>query len=175
MICTAPLATCCASKVIGVGVAVDDRTDRPLAQLAADQLVGRPGGGRGGQGVDHDPAAVAADEGDVGQVEAAHLVDTLGNLEQAVLEIEQGLALQAGIDAVAGLAVEEEVVAAELPGDAAVGVADEHPLRAPDQAAFGALEVGTVGERQFRFDPPLGLDGEGAGRLGRGGFGGAGE
>ncbi len=35
-----------ASKVIGVGVAVDHRTDRPLAQLTADQFVGRPGGGR---------------------------------------------------------------------------------------------------------------------------------
>ena len=64
-----------AAEVIGVGVRVDHRDHGALAELLVDELERRRGGLLRGQRIEHDPAGVALDEADVGQIEAAHLVD----------------------------------------------------------------------------------------------------
>ena len=67
-----------AAEVVDVRVRVDDADHRPLAELLVDELERRARGFLGGQRVEHDPAGIALDEADVGQVEAAHLVDRPG-------------------------------------------------------------------------------------------------
>ncbi|MNN68297.1 hypothetical protein D3C81_1839960 [compost metagenome] len=144
-----------------MGMAVDDGLHRLPAQLLADQLVGRLGGGRRGQRVDDDPAGLALDEGDVGQIEATHLVDTVTDLVQTVLEVEQRLSLQARVDGFERLAGIEELVAAQLPGNGAVVVLDHQVFRALDQAFLDTIKVGAIAERKACLDLLLGLDGEG--------------
>lgn len=46
-----------------------------LTDMLLEQLQRGAGGLRRGQGIDHDPSRLAADERDVGEVEATYLVD----------------------------------------------------------------------------------------------------
>jgi len=55
-------------------------------------------GFRGDQGIHDDQAAIPFDDVHVGQVEAAHLVQPLGHLEQAGDIVQLCLPPQAGID-----------------------------------------------------------------------------
>ncbi len=73
-----------AAEVVDVAVGVDQRRDGPLAAMAAVERERRGGGLGGDQRVDHDHAALALDERHVRKVQAAHLVDAVGHLEQAM-------------------------------------------------------------------------------------------
>ncbi|MDZ7826061.1 MAG: hypothetical protein U5R48_08665 [Gammaproteobacteria bacterium] len=132
--------------------------------MLVDQL--QRGAGRlgGDQRVDDDPAAFAADEGDVGQVVTADLVDALGDLVQAVQLIEARLAPEGRVDAVRRLAL-DEVVGGQVPGGAAGVGGDDEGVGAGDQAPVRQLEVGVVGERQAGADLGLGCPGGGGGRF----------
>ncbi len=105
----------------------------------------------------------ALHHGEVGQIEAAHLVEAGGDLEQAGLVVQPGLAPQAGVDLGRRLLL-EEAVGVEVPDIPAPGV--RHPGRAGrcDASAGGALVIAAVGQ-----------EGEaGGGSVGRGGGGGGG-
>jgi len=75
----------------------DYRHHSLVAQMLAGKRHGRPGGSRCGQWVNQYPAAVTVDQGEIGQVETAQLVDALGNLEQTMDTIELGLPPEAGV------------------------------------------------------------------------------
>jgi hypothetical protein len=49
---------------------------------------------RGHQGVKDDPAGLAPDEGDVGEVKPADLIDARDHLVESVVVVENGLAEQ---------------------------------------------------------------------------------
>ncbi|GAA3167024.1 hypothetical protein GCM10020001_110600 [Nonomuraea salmonea] len=92
--------------------------------MAAVELE-RGGGAFGGdERVDDDDAALALDEGHVRQVEAAYLVDTLGDLEQALLGAQLRLPPEAGVRGAWAVAVEEGVRVV-VPDDLAVGRRDQ--------------------------------------------------
>src|SRR3712207_7243588 len=61
---------------------VDDRAHGPVAEVLADEVHRRPGGLRGGQGVDDDPPGVPADEGEVGEVVPPDLVQARHQLDR---------------------------------------------------------------------------------------------
>ena len=86
-----------AAEVVDVAVGVDDGDDRPVAAVRAVQRQRRGGGLGGDQRVDDDDAGVALDEADVGQVEAAHLVDALDHLVEPLLGDQRRLPPQAGV------------------------------------------------------------------------------
>jgi len=137
-----------AAVVVHVAVRVDHRAHRPLA--AVPRVEGQAGGGHlgGDERVDHDEPAIALDQRHVGDVVAAHLVETLGDLEQAVVHVEPGMAPQARIDGGRrGLLVEEAVVA-QAPHHAALRVLDLEVRQRAQQPAPGVLEVLRVAERQ---------------------------
>ena len=84
-----------AAEVVDVGMGVDDAHDRTLAELLVDEFERRPGGFLGRQRIEDDPAGIALDEANVGQIIAAHLVDLAGHdLVQAEGHVQDGLALQ---------------------------------------------------------------------------------
>ena len=72
------------AEVIGVTVGVDDAGYRTLPQRLVGECQGRGGGFAGGQRIDDNPAALAANQRHNRQVVAAHLVDAVHHLEQAV-------------------------------------------------------------------------------------------
>ena len=55
--------------------------DPPIAHLGAEELQRLL---RGISAVHDDPAVLAADEGDIGNIVAAHLIDAVGDLKKAV-------------------------------------------------------------------------------------------
>jgi len=113
-------------------------------------------GGRllSGAGIDHDPARLALDERDVGQVEATQLPDAIAHLEQAHVVVEQGLTPQAGVDGGRRRPL-DEVEGREIPDHPAFGILDLAGGRG-DEAALGIREGGRIGQ---------------IGRLGNGGVG----
>ena len=107
-----------AAEVIDVGMRIDDADNRPLAEFFVDELECRAGGFLGRQRVEHDPAGIALDEGDVGEVEAAHLIDLARHhFVETVGHIQHGLALQRGVNALEVLALQQPLVAAHVPGN----------------------------------------------------------
>ncbi|MNM79910.1 hypothetical protein D3C81_918580 [compost metagenome] len=162
-----------AAEVVGVGVAVEHRDHRALAQVLIGQVERSPGRFRREQRVEDDPAAVALDEGDVGDVVAAHLVDAVGDLEQAVLHVQLGVAPQAGVDRVRCLLVraDETRVAGHVPDHPAIGVLDGQCVGFGDEAAPGVLEIALVVERQALQHRRIGGLGRLGGRLGGNGVG----
>ena len=134
-----------ASEVVDVGVGVDDRRHRPLAAVGPVEREGRRRRLLGDEGIDDDDAVIALDEGHVREVEAAHLVDALGHLVEAVAGVELPLAPQARVGRF-GAGPLQEGPAVHVPDPAPVGVTDRHGLDAGDEAPIGVLEIGPVVE-----------------------------
>jgi hypothetical protein len=130
-------------------VRVHHTHDRPFAELLVHELERRPRRLLCGQRIEDDPAGIALDEADVGQVVAAHLVDApRHDFVQAVGHIEDGLAQQRRVDGIEVLVLQQPAVAAHVPGYLA-GIG--HDLRVGwlgDEAFLGFLEVAPVLERQ---------------------------
>ena len=137
-----------ATKVVGVGMRVHDRDHRSLAELLVDELQRRPGGLLRGERIEDDPAGVALDEADVGEVEPTDLVDAGDDLVQAVGHVQDGLALQRGMDAVEVLPFQQEIVSAHVPGDVPGVGHDLLEARRSDEAAVVLREVVPVREGQ---------------------------
>ena len=86
-----------AAEVIGVGVREDQRGDRPVAKLLAREGHRRGRALSAGEGIDHDPPGCPLDQRDVGDIEAAQLVDAVGHLEQPDLRVEYRVPPEAGV------------------------------------------------------------------------------
>ena len=138
-----------AAEVVDVAVAVDDADHGPLAAVLPVQRERRRSGLRRDEGVDDEHARVALHEGDVGEVEAAHLVDAGDDLEQAVDRVQLRLAPEAGVGGFRHRALEEGAVGLVVPDDAAVGIVDDARVDPPDEAASGVVEVLGVVEGQL--------------------------
>jgi len=69
-------------------------TGRPSPTCSWNQLPRRARRLRGHQGVKDDPAGLAPDEGDVGEVKPADLIDARDHLVESVVVVENGLAEQ---------------------------------------------------------------------------------
>ena len=156
-----------AAEMVGVAVRIDHGADRLLRPVLVVQL--QRGARRlgGEQRVDDDQRGVAFDDRHVGDVEAAHLVDAVGHLEQAVDRVELRLAPQARVDAVGGVVLLQEIVGLHVPDRARSGAGHQRIGHGADEAAHRVVEILAVGERQRLRHLGVGLQRCGLGRLGR--------
>ncbi len=152
------------AEVVDVRVGIDHRNHRPLRAMAEVHRQTGPGGFHRQQRVHHDQAMLTFDQGHVGQVQATHLVDAVGDLEQTGNAIELGDAPQAGVDGGRCLAVEEGV-ALQVPDGLAIGI-DHGLVDGFEQAPAGIVEVAAVGEGQALQPLLIALAGEFGGVFG---------
>ncbi len=83
-----------AAPVVAMGVRIDHGRDRQaLANVLLEQLPRCANDFLGYQRVKNDPAGLAPDEGYVGEVEAADLVDARNHLVEPVIVVQYGLAV----------------------------------------------------------------------------------
>ena len=153
------------AEVVDVRVGVDHRDHRPLRAMAEVHGQPGPGGFHRQHRVHHDQAMLAFDQGHVGQVQATHLVDAVGDLEQTGNAVELGDAPQARVDGGRRFAVEEGV-ALQVPDGLAIGV-DHGLVDGLEQPAAGIVEVAAVGKGQALQPLLIALAGEFGGVLGR--------
>ena len=73
-----------AAEMVDVTVRVDHRDDGRVAEVLARQCDAAAAVSTRGQRVDDDPAGLAFDQRHVREIVAAHLVDAIRHLEQAV-------------------------------------------------------------------------------------------
>ena len=137
--------------MVGVGVRVDHRRHRQaLADLGLEQLPG--GAHRLGtdQRVEDDPAGFAAHEGDIGQVEAAHLIDARDHLVEPVVVVQPGLTEQRGVDAVEFFLLVQKLEPLHVPGNMTGIRLDLQLLHRGNQPLLLFLEIPGVAEWQGR-------------------------
>ena len=130
--------------VVAVAVAVHHGVQSAFVlwvAVLAVQGERRRGSLRAGVGVECDQAGIALDEGDVGDVEAAHLEHARRDLEQTVDAVQARLAPQAGVDGGSTLFLVQKAIGALTPYDMAVAAQD---LRVIGRADEAALRVGPV-------------------------------
>ncbi|MCY1522326.1 hypothetical protein D9M68_571750 [compost metagenome] len=133
------------TEVITMGVRVDDCDHRTGAERCIDEIERGLGRFLGRQRIEDDPSGITFDEGDVGKIEAAHLIDPLGyHLIQAIGHVECGLTLQRRVNAVEPLAFEQVLVAAHVPGHVAGLGLDLLVRRSGDKAFLRFLEVALI-------------------------------
>ncbi len=135
--------------MVRVRMRIDDGDDGPLAELLVCELQGCRGRLLHQQDVENDPARDAPDQGHVGQVVTAHLVDLAGHdLVETVVHVQCRLPLQRRVDAVQRLAGQQEIVLADVP-DGFIGVVGNAAIRRRrDEPPAMFLEVPAVVERQ---------------------------
>ena len=154
--------------MVNVTVAVDHGHHRALALFLVDEGQGRLGGVWRNERIKDDPAFVALDEGDVGEIETTDLIDVVGDLEQAVLHGELGVAPQAGVDGIGGRLVQAYVglVLLQIPDDVALVILDGQGLWLGDKASLRVGKILLVVEWQTGLDGLVRLDGALGGRFG---------
>lgn len=154
--------------MVDVAVGVDHRRHGTDTEVLVHQGHRRLRGLHRGQGIDDDAPPFARHHGQVGQVEAPHLVEAGRNLEEARFGVEPSLAPQAGVDLGRAASVEEGVVP-QVPHVPTAGVGDVRRLGSGDATPGGPLLVGVgfrrveEGQRGRRL---VGRSGVGAGGLG---------
>ena len=129
--------------VVHVAVGVDHCGHRLVAAMGAHQGQRRPGGFLRDQGIDDDIAGLALDEGDVGNVEVADLIDAGRHLEQTMDGVQPGLTPEAGIDGVRALSL-QEVKGFEAPDGIAGRAGDGCVGQGPNETPPGVDEILTV-------------------------------
>jgi hypothetical protein len=92
-----------------------------------------------GQGIHHDPAGFAFNQGDVGNVKTAQLINAIGDFEQANLGIEPRVAPQAGVDCV-GRLPGHKLVGIKVMQDTAI-VRHDLACGPRHEAAFGIFKI----------------------------------
>ncbi|MNM61209.1 hypothetical protein D3C81_725050 [compost metagenome] len=135
-----------AAEVVGMGMAVDHRHHRFARTVLVVQIERGTGGFGGGQRVDDDQPVVAFDDGHVGQVQAAYLVQPGYHFEQPGMVVQLSHAPEAGVDRGGAVLLLEEVIAGQVPDRLAVGIHDL-PLERCDQPAADGGEIGIIAER----------------------------
>ena len=110
-----------AAVMVDVAVRVDHRHHRLLRAMREIVRERRARDLGGGQRIDQDQAGVALDHRHVGDVEAAQLIEPVGDLEQAVGQVEPRHAPQAGIDRGRRQLAVDEGVLAQVPQHRAAG------------------------------------------------------
>ena len=127
-----------AAEMIDVAVRVDDRAHRAVAEVLAGKGHRGGGGFARGQRIHDDPAGLAFDQRQIGDVEAAQLPDAVRHLEQAGVVVEPRLTPEAGVDRGGCFAV-DEIEGGEIP-DHLAGRITDHARRCGDETAHGVVE-----------------------------------
>ncbi len=100
------------------------------------------------QRIEHDPAGLAANKGDVGEIEAAHLVDAGDHLVEAVVVVQFGLTKKRGMDAVEIILLVQKLKPLHVPGDMAGIRHDLEVFHGGDKPLLILLEIPRVREWQ---------------------------
>jgi len=112
---------------------------RLVAQLLASKSHGRGSTLAAGQGIHHDPAGFAFNQGDVGNVKTAQLINAIGDFEQANLGVEPRVAPQAGVDRI-GRLPGHKLVGIKVMQDTAI-VRHDLTFGARHEATFGIFKI----------------------------------
>ena len=129
-----------AAIVIGVAVRIDDGKNRLLRHMLIEEFERRARGLGRGQRIDDDPARAGVDKRNRRHVEAAHLIDALGDLEETVLGEDLRLPPEAGIGCLRR-GTFEEIVRREIDCGAAVLAHDLRIFARRDEAAACEIEI----------------------------------
>ena len=96
-----------------------------------------------GQRIDHDPARARVDERDGGNIETAHLIDAIGNPEQAMPGQDFGMPPQAGIGALRRITL-QKFIGREIERHPPVAAHDFRIVPCGYETLFGKCKIAPV-------------------------------
>ena len=100
------------------------------------------------QDIKNDPAVVGADEGRIGHIKAAHLIDAITYFKQTGFGVELGIPPQTGVYSVRSIPV-QIAVALQIPCKFAILGVDDLTFRIVQPAAFCVVKFPPVGKIQL--------------------------
>ena len=100
------------------------------------------------QDIKNDPAVVGADEGRIGHIKAAHLIDAVTYFKQTGFGVELGIPPQAGVDRIRRIAI-QIAIALQIPRRCSVIVVNDPAFLIVQQAARCIVKFLPVGKIQF--------------------------
>ncbi|MNE34890.1 hypothetical protein D3C80_1286280 [compost metagenome] len=154
-----------ATVVIDVAVVVDHRQHRFLRPMLVIQVECSAGGFDSHQGIDDDQASLALDDGHVGDIDPADLIEALGDLVQPVCHRFPGLFPQARVDRCRPVGGLQELIPLEAVDHLAIGAKCLCLRDAGDKTAMDIGFALAIGWRQRPADGGVGCDGSRLGRL----------
>src|SRR6188472_3657927 len=109
-----------AAPMVTMRVRVDHRRYwEAFADVLLKQFPGSADGFGANQWVKNDPAGLASDKRDVGQVEAPNLIDAGDDLVETIIVVQLGLTQQRGMDAVELVLFIQKLESLHIPSDMA--------------------------------------------------------
>ena len=134
--------------MVAVVVGIDHGGDRQtLAHMFLKQLPCRAHRFGGRQHIEQNPARLAAHEGGLRQVEAAHLIDAGDDLVEAEVLVQLCDAVHRGVDRVELFGLIHKGEPAQVPGIVTGVGLDDHVIAPGDQAPVELVEVAGIAER----------------------------
>ena len=133
--------------MIDVAVGVDHRNDRLIAAIFVIQIHSDLCGLRRYQRIDNGDAFFAFDNGHVGEIEVADLVNAFGHFKQAANIDQLGLTPEAGVDRIRRLfTLFNKVVLLRVPDNVALFAFNHLRRERGDKAFMRVGKVGVIGE-----------------------------
>ena len=135
-------------------VAVQHRLDVQRAEAVLHQLLGSLHIFFAHKDIKNDPAVVGADEGRIGHIKAAHLINAVAHFKQTSFSVELGIPPQAGVYSVWSIPV-QIAVALQIPYRSVIITIDDPAFRVVQPAALGVGKLPPV--RKIQLFIPFGV------------------
>ena len=148
--------------MVHMAVCINHRHHRPLWPVLVIQGQRRSGHLGRRERVNDDQSGVTFQNGHVGQIHAANLVNTVTDLEQAGDHIEAGMSPQTGVHTVGRLLMSQETIGLQVPDRAAVGAQNTFGRQGCDQSPTRIVKRTVIVQGQMQ--PLGGLAGTGVHR-----------
>ena len=136
-----------AAEVVCVRVRVDHCGDGQFLDLLVDQLEARSRRLERRCRIENDPALFAADKGDVGKVQSAHLIYAVNHFVKPGNLVQVSLAFGRGVHGVELTVFRQELIALYIPGNVSGIRLDDHRLERGNETLARLVEVPRVVER----------------------------
>ena len=140
--------TLCAAKVIHMAMTVQHSFDIQRSEPVFHQRFCCLHIFFAHQDIKNDPAVVGADEGRIGHIKAAHLIDAVTYFKQSGFCVELGVPPQAWIDRIRRIAIQIAIVL-QIPRRCSVIVVNDPAFLIVQQAARCIVKFLPVGKIQF--------------------------
>ena len=144
--------------MVNVGMAVQHGLDVDRPEMFLHQGLCRGHVLLAHQHIEHDPAVIGPDEGRVGHIIAAHLIDPVADLKQPGIGVQLGMPPEAGVRGVGRFLVPNEVKSVPAPGHYAVIPVNNHAFRSLDHPAKSVFPLTLIREIQFVIPRLIGID-----------------
>ena len=135
--------------MVYVGMGINDCLYRVVTQMFTCQSEGCRCCFVGEQSIEYDPACISLHQSHVGEIEAAHLIQKIGDdLKKTEIHVQRSLSLQGRMHRVVIIATQKKIITGHVPHDISGCAEDLAGIRFGDEPPPGLFEIPLIGKWQ---------------------------